>query len=200
VTRRIGLLGGTFDPPHVGHLWLGETAKEQLNLDAVWFLPVGEPPHKQDRRITAVFHRLAMTQLAIQHTPYFILDRTDIDRSPPHTTVSLLTHLHRIHPDTQFWLVIGGDSLHDFPTWANPQHLITLSRIAALGRPWIHIDWDGLETAVPHIRTRVDWLDGPTMDISGTDIRNWARQGGSLKWVVETAVWDYITQHNLYTT
>ncbi|MCP5099290.1 MAG: nicotinate (nicotinamide) nucleotide adenylyltransferase [Chloroflexi bacterium] len=198
MTKRIGLLGGTFDPPHVGHLWLGETAKDQLHLDEIWFLPVGEPPHKRDRRITAVSHRTTMTHLAIQDTPYFKLNRTDIDRPPPHTTVSLLTKLHQTNLNTQFWLIVGADSLHDFPSWKNPAHLIKLCRIAALGRPGIQLDGEGLETAVPNLRAQVDWLDGPTMDISSTAIRDWARRGSSLKWVVETAVLDYIAQHDLY--
>lgn len=196
--QRIGLLGGTFDPPHVGHMWLGETAHDQLDLDYIWYLPVGAPPHKAEREITAVSHRLAMLQHAIGDVPYFRLDRTDADRSPPHTTVSLLHLLREEYPDAKFWLLIGGDSLRDFPTWVQPQTIITQCRLAVLARPGAEIRLHELETAVPGVRAVVDWLHGPTLDVSGTGIRRWARQGRSLRFLVKTAVRDYIRQHALY--
>ena len=198
MTKRIGLLGGTFDPPHIGHLWLGETARDQLGLDEVWFLPVGEPPHKVGREITAVSHRLHMTQLSIQAHPTFCVNRIDMDRPAPHTTVSLLHLLHKTYPDTEFCLIIGADSLHDLPTWSAPCELISLCRLAVLDRPGVTIDWDGLETAVPNIRATVDWLHGPTVDISSTAIREWAREGRSLQVLVKTAVLEYIQENKLY--
>lgn len=197
--RRIGLLGGTFDPPHIGHLWLGETARDQLGLDEVWFLPVGEPPHKEGRGITAVSHRLQMTQLSIQATPDFFLNQSDIDRDPPHTTNSLLHTLRQTHQDTEFWLIIGADSLRDLPTWNSPCQLITQCRLAVLDRPGVVFDWDVLETAVPGVLSATDWLDGPTVDISSTAIRNWAKQGRSLQILVKTAVLHYIRENKLYT-
>ena len=133
--ERLGLLGGTFDPPHFGHLWLAETAREQLDLNKVCFLPVGDPVHKQNRSITAVSHRIQMTQLAIQNHPDFFVDTIDSERADPHTTVSLIPLLQRKYPDAQIWWIIGGDSLRDLPTWVNPQRLIQLCRIAALPRP-----------------------------------------------------------------
>ncbi|MCA9921380.1 MAG: nicotinate (nicotinamide) nucleotide adenylyltransferase [Anaerolineales bacterium] len=198
MTQRIGLLGGTFDPPHIGHLWLGETAHDQLGLDEVWFLPVGQPPHKENRAVTAVSHRIAMTQLSIRPFPYFSLQRFDIDRPPPHTTISLLHCLQDSYPDTQFSLIIGADSLRDFATWDDAHQLIQRCRPAVLDRPRVTIDWQVLETAVPGIRAAVDWLDGPTVDISSTAIRQWARAGRSLKMLVKTAVLTYIQQHQLY--
>ena len=197
-SRRIGLLGGTFDPPHIGHLWLGETAKDQLDLDEVWFLPVGEPPHKEGRPITAVSHRLRMTQLAIQDIPYFSVNHSDMKRPTPHTTISLLHHLHDRHPDIQFRLIIGSDSLRDLPDWHESQQIITRCRLAVLDRPGVTLDWDALETAVPGVRAAVDWLDGPTVHISSTAIRQWAQEGGSLRLLVETAVLRYIQENKLY--
>jgi len=198
VIKRVGLLGGTFDPPHIGHLWLGETARDQLGLDEVWFLPVGEPPHKEGREITAVSHRHHMTQLTIQSHPTFSVHRIDMDRPPPHTTVSLLSLLHNQYPSTQFWLIIGADSLCDFPTWTTPSELIEQCQLAVLDRPGAHVEWDVLETAVPGIRNAVDWLSGPTVDISSTAIRNWARAGRSLQVLVKTAVLHYIQKNKLY--
>jgi len=198
VGRRIGLLGGTFDPPHVGHLWLAETAREQLQLDEIWFLPVGEPPHKTDRLITAVSHRLHMTQLAIADHTLFFLKRDDIDRPLPHTTVTLLQQLKRLQPATDFWLILGGDSLNDLPTWSAPQTLIQLCRLGVLPRPGTTVSWRDLVAAIPGIETAVDQLDGPTCELSSTDIRHWARQGSSLRYLLPTAVIKYIKTNQLY--
>ena len=196
--RRIGLLGGTFDPPHLGHLWLGETAFEQLDLDAVWFLPVGDPPHKADRKITAVQHRLQMSALAIQEIAYFKLDSTDATRQPPHSTTSLLTILKERYPNDVFWLLIGADSLRDFPKWIQPQEIIQHCRLGVLPRRGAVINLDALETAVPKLKAAVDWLDGPTIDLSSTAIREWAKEGRSLRFLTNTAVRDYIQKYNLY--
>ena len=197
--KRVGLLGGTFDPPHIGHLWLGETAQDQLGLDEVWFLPVGEPPHKESGKTTAVSHRYQMIQLAIHGFPTFSVNRTDMDRPAPHTTISLLAILRETHPDTQFWLIIGADSLRDLPTWVAPCELIAHCRLAVLDRPGVIIDWGLLDTAVPGVHAAVDWLHGPIVDISSTAIRQWARTGRSLRVLVETAVLDYIQENKLYT-
>ena len=195
---RIGLLGGTFDPPHWGHLWLAELARVQLSLDKVLFLPVGEPVHKIDQQITAVPHRLQMVFLAIQNNPNFVLDTTDCDRSGPHTTVTLLPLLPQAYPDANFWLIIGGDSLRDLPTWSQPEQLIAMCRLAVLPRPGAEIDWESLETAVPGSKTAVDVLSGPTLSISATAIRNWVRQGHEPNYLLPTAVSDYIQQYRLY--
>ncbi|MFQ5433699.1 MAG: nicotinate-nucleotide adenylyltransferase [Anaerolineae bacterium] len=196
--RRIGLLGGTFDPPHLGHLWLAETARTQLDLDVVLFLPVGQPPHKQDRPVTAVHHRAAMTELAIQNYPHFLLDETDVTRPCPHTTVSLLPLMQAKHPDDTFWLLVGADSLQDLPTWAEPARLITYCRIDALPRTGAVLDWAVLETAVSGIRTAVDLLPGPQLTLSSTEIRQWAGWGHSVEVLVGTAVHDYLVLHRLY--
>lgn len=196
--KRIGLLGGTFDPPHVGHLWLAESALDQLQLDEVRFLPVGEPVHKQDRAITAVTHRIPMTQLAIADHPAYTLDTLDADRPPPHTTVTLIPQLARRLKPARFWLLIGADSLCDLATWSEPQSLIAQCRLAVLPRPGIAIDWLALETAVPGLSTAVDMLRGPQLGLSSTQIREWATAGHSLKHLLPTAVLRYIQHHNLY--
>lgn len=195
---RIGLLGGTFDPPHIGHLWLAETAREQLQLDQVLFLPVGQPPHKTGKNITAVAHRAAMLQLATQNHPTFAVDYSDINRPPPHTTVTLLPSLQAAHPQARFWLLMGGDSLRDLPTWAQPQQLIANCRLGVLPRPGAAIDWAALETAVPGVQAATDYLPGPTVAISATEIRQWAMAGHSLRYLVTTAVYQYIETEQLY--
>ena len=196
--QKIGLLGGTFDPPHWGHLWLGELARVQLGLDKVLFLPVGEPPHKIGQQITAVSHRIQMISLAIQDNPNFLLDTTDCQRPPPHSTVSLLPLLKTKYPEAQFWLLLGGDSLRDLPTWIEPDKLISLCRLAMLPRPGVIIDWEQLATAVPLIKTVVDELTGPTLSLSGTALRTWLRAGNEATYLLPTAVSDYIQHHQLY--
>lgn len=195
---RLGLLGGTFDPPHFGHLWLAESARDQLHLDQVLFLPVGEPPHKQGNSITAVSRRLHMTQLAISNHPAFCLDTLDIERPLPHTTCSLLPLVQAAHPDADLWLIIGTDSLRDFPTWHEPENIIAQCRLAALARPGVVVDWNVLETAVPGLRAATDELAGPTMDISSTAVRQWAKHNHSLRYLVPAPVLDFIQQHALY--
>ena len=191
-------MGGTFDPPHFGHLWLAESARDQLHLDQVLFLPVGEPPHKQGNSITAVSRRLHMTQLAISNHPAFCLDTLDIERPLPHTTCSLLPLVQAAHPDADLWLIIGTDSLRDFPTWHEPENIIAQCRLAALARPGVVVDWNVLETAVPGLRAATDELAGPTMDISSTAVRHWAKHNHSLRYLVPAPVLDFIQQHALY--
>lgn len=198
VRRRIGLLGGTFDPPHVGHLWLAETAREQLRLDEVVFLPVGVPPHKEGLPVTAVSHRLTMLQLALVGTP-FTISTLDLERQPPHTTVTLLPLLQTLYADATLWWLIGADSLRDLPTWVEPQQVITCCRLGVLPRPGVAIDWGELETAVPGVQAVVDWLDGPTLAVSASEIRRWAMAGHSLRYLVDTAVLQYVQHHRLYT-
>lgn len=196
--NRIGLMGGTFDPPHLGHLWLAETAQAQLGLETVLFLPVGQPPHKEDQPVTAVSHRLRMTQLAIQGKSAFVLDTSDINRPCPHSTISLLPLIQAQHPQADLVLLIGSDSLRDFPTWHEPQAIIRLCRLAALPRPGITLNWSELETAVPGLQASVTMLSGPQMNLSATEIRTWIRAGHTAETLVGTAVWQYIRQYHLY--
>jgi nicotinate-nucleotide adenylyltransferase len=195
---KIGLLGGTFDPPHWGHLWLAETARAQLGLAKVLFLPVGQPPHKGGKVITAVAHRHQMTQLAINDTPYFELNTTDMERDPPQVTVTLLPLLQKAYPEAEMWWLIGSDSLRDLPTWHQPQELIKLCRLAILERPGVVVDWAKLKTAVPAIETAVDMLDGPQLNLSSTEIRRWARAGYSIRHLLPVAVLQYIEDLALY--
>lgn len=200
MVARIGLLGGTFDPPHMGHLWLAEAARDQLMLDEVLFLPVGQPPHKQDRKITAVFHRLTMLQKTISGNAAFTIDKTDMNRPPPHTTVTLIPRIQNAYAQAKLWLIIGADSLADLPEWVEPKKIINQCRLAVLPRPGIDIDWLALETAVPGVTQVVDMLEGPSINISATELRQWAQRGRSLHYLVETAVLEYIHHNQLYMT
>ncbi len=198
--ERVGVLGGTFDPPHLGHLILAETARECLHLDRVLFMPAGEPPHKQGQTISAIHHRLAMTGLAIAGNDFFQLDATDATRPAPHYTNTLLPLLQQAMPTAQLWLLIGGDSLRDLPTWHAPAVITSFCRLAVLPRPGAGFDLEDLQQAIPGIGAAVDLLSGPTIFLSGSQIRAWARTGRSLRYLLPASVREYIHQHQLYTS
>ncbi len=196
--QKIGLLGGTFDPPHTGHLWLAETAREQLELDKVFFLPAGHPPHKRNDTITAVSHRTEMINLAIANNKFFSMETTDIDRPPPHTTYSLLPLLRQNYPNARFWLLLGSDSLSELPTWKRPLHLITQCRLATLPRPGVKVDLPDIEKSVPGIKNVTDLLGGPTLDISSSEIRYRIKNGRSVRYLLPGVVYEYIIDNKLY--
>jgi nicotinate-nucleotide adenylyltransferase len=197
--ERIGLLGGTFDPPHLGHLWLAEAARQTLELDKVLFLPAGQPPHKSADPISAVDHRLAMTALAVNGSSHFLLDVTDIERPSPHYTSTLLPLIQQAYPKSQLWLLIGSDSLRDLPFWHEPQKVITQCRLAVLPRPGIAVDWVWLSLYVPGVDRGVDMLNGPVIDISSTAIRSWLAADHQPHYLIPPLVLNYIQAQSLYT-
>lgn len=168
--RRIGLLGGTFDPPHYGHLHLARCAQRQLALDEVRFLPVGDPTHKARGDLTPVAERVAMTVLAIATHAAYHLDLTDVVRPEPHYTATLLPLIHTAEPQAALWLVIGGDSLRDLHRWHAPEAIVAQARLAVLARPGAEIDWEAL-AGIPDLSARIDWLTGEQLAISSTAIR-----------------------------
>ena len=196
--KRLGLLGGTFNPPHLGHLILGEMAREQLGLERVLFLPAGQPPHKEDETIVTPAHRIAMTRLAIGGNPDFDVDNADAYRPAPHHTVTLLPLLAEAYPGYELWLLIGGDSLRDLPEWHRPREIVAQAQLAVLPRPGATIEWDRLEEAVPGVRAATCLLEGPSVAISSTRIRAWAAAGRSLRYLVPEAVRSYIRRNALY--
>ena len=195
---KIGLLGGTFDPPHIGHLILAETARSQLGLERVLFLPVGQPTHKTS--LTPAAHRVAMTALAIAGNPCFELDLTDSERPPPHYTVDLLPLLQKRWPDGELWLLLGGDSLRDLPTWHRPAELMERVRFAVLDRPGAEIDWVTLSLALPGLANRVRMLQGASVDLSSTFLRQILSTGGRARYLVPDPVLAYIASHTLYSS
>lgn len=197
--ERIGLLGGTFDPPHLGHLWLAEAARQTLNLDKVLFLPAGRPPHKSNDPVTAVHHRQQMTALAAGDNNHFLLSMTDAERPSPHYTSTLLPLIQQHYPQAALWLLVGSDSLRDLPFWHEPQKVIAQCRLAVLPRPGVVVDWVWLSLSVPGVDQAVDMLAGPTMDISSTVIRQWLAAGRHPRYLIPPPVLAYIQEQQLYT-
>ncbi len=194
---RIGILGGTFDPPHYGHLILAELAVGSLNLDRVLFVPAADPPHKGALRSSAE-HRAALVERAIAGNPRFALSRVDLDRPGPHYSVEMVRLLQAEHPAATFIFLIGGDSLRDLPTWSRPGELIRLARLGVMRRPGSAPDLAQLEREIPGIRARVDWIDAPQIEISASALAQRVRAGLSIRYQTPDAVRAYIDAHRLY--
>ena len=195
---RLGIFGGTFDPPHNGHLRIARAAKEQLLLERVLFTPAGVQPLKQDQSISPAVHRAKMVELAIAHQPGFEFSRIDLDRPGPHYTVDLLRIVSGIYPGAPLWFILGSDSLVDLLRWRDPQGCIDQARLAAYRRVGFEPDWDALDAALPSLRDRLDWIDAPPIDISSTDIRRRVHAGQPIEGLVPPAVVVYIAEQRLY--
>ncbi|HIP97457.1 MAG TPA: nicotinate-nucleotide adenylyltransferase, partial [Anaerolineae bacterium] len=170
--RRIGVLGGTFDPIHIAHLAIAEEARTQLGLDKVVFVPAGLPPHKMDVHVSPAEHRLAMVKLAIADNPHFEVSRVDIDRFGPCYTVDTIALLRKEwEPDVEIYFIMGSDSLADILTWHKPDRLIRLCRIVAVGRPGYRVDMDELERCLPGASQRILFINSPQLDVSSSEIQ-----------------------------
>jgi nicotinate-nucleotide adenylyltransferase len=197
---RLGVFGGTFDPPHYGHLAAAEEAGEAFRLARVLFVPTGQPPHKPGAPVTPAAHRVAMTELAIADNPRFALSRVDVDRPGPSYTVELLALLHAEHgPDAELYFVVGMDMLASFLTWCEPARVIAQCHLVAVTRPgYAPVDVAALEQALPEARGRVHLLPAPGLDIAGTELRARIAAGRSIRYLVPPPVAGYIRQHGLY--
>lgn len=196
---RLGIMGGTFDPIHHGHLIAAQEACFQLNLEQVLFVPAGVPPHKPRRPISAAHHRLRMIELAIAGQPCFDASTVDLDRPGPCYTVDTL-ELMRLErgPEAEFFFVEGADSLADIPSWYLPKRLLELCELAVVGRQGTEIDLTRLDNQLPGLADRVHWVDMPRLDISSSDLRARVRESRPITYLVPAAVEAYILKHGLY--
>jgi nicotinate-nucleotide adenylyltransferase len=195
---RLGVIGGTFDPPHYGHLVLAENSRVQLWLDRVLFVLAGQPPHKPGWPISPAHHRVAMVEAAIADNPAFTLSRVDLDRPGPHYTTEMLALLRQEYPEGELTLLIGGDSLAQFLTWRDPAGIVRQARLAVMQRPGYEPGLEMLGQAVPGLHERVVWIDAPYLDIAASDLRQRVREGLPLRYLVPPPVEAYIREHRLY--
>jgi nicotinate-nucleotide adenylyltransferase len=197
---RFGVLGGTFDPIHYGHLFAAEATRAYLKLDIVLFVPAGMPPHKIGNKISPPEHRLALVRLAIADNPRFALSTVDLERPGPHYTVDTLTILRREQglPADDCYFIIGCDSLLDLPTWHEPLRLIQLCRLAVTQRPGYSVQMAELEKALPGIARRVDFVPMPLLDIASHELQERVRAGLPIKYLLPEQVERYICEHGLY--
>jgi nicotinate-nucleotide adenylyltransferase len=199
VIRRLGILGGTFDPIHHGHLVAAEEAHHQLQLDQVLFVPAGAPPHKPSRPISPAHHRLRMVELAIAGKPYLAISRIDVDRPGPCYTVDTLELLRaEWGPEPTFFFIEGADSLADILTWYQPQRLIERCELAVVERPGVELDLPRLENHLPGLTARIHWVQMPRLEISSSDLRARVRAGRPIAYLVPAAVEAYIREQGLY--
>lgn len=198
---RIGIFGGTFDPPHLGHLILAERCREAAKLDEVWFLPSYAPPHKTERGVARFEHRCDMVTLATTGQPSFRVEPIEKELPPPSYTVQTLEELRTRHPAHEFALIIGGDSLHDLPTWHQPQKLLKLAEIVAVSRPgFTTLSADELAEAL-HVtagEVRLQLVDCPLIDLSSRELRQRVRDGKTIRFAVPRAVEEYVRERKLY--
>jgi nicotinate-nucleotide adenylyltransferase len=190
---KFGVFGGTFDPPHIGHLILAEAAREQLKLDKVMFIPAGDPWRKADRKVTPASHRLAMTRLAVEGNAAFEVEDYEVVREGPSYTVETLEILQEhLGGSTELYLVLGEDALADVPHWHQPQRLVELSTLAVANRRGVTMP------ELPFDRARVVPIVIPGIDVSSTELRERVSQGLSLRYQVPESVGRYIAENRLY--
>jgi len=196
---RIGILGGTFDPPHIGHLILASEAQEQLDLDHVLWVLTPYPPHKRSQKISPLENRLTMVLLAIAGNPRFKLSRVDIDREPPHFATDTVTVLRQKSPKDMFYYLLGADSMFDLPTWHEPDKFISLcDGIGVMMRNDISGDMKKLRESLPGLQKKLHILEVPLIDISGSDIRRRVADGKQFRYFVTDKIYHYILNHQLY--
>jgi nicotinate-nucleotide adenylyltransferase len=194
----VGLLGGTFDPVHIGHLILAETTRDALSLDHVEFVPAHIPPHKSELDITAQADRLAMLEAAIAGIPHFQINPLELSRPGRSFTVDTLSELNQTRPEDRFVFIVGSDSLRDLPTWHEPNRIVELGEIAVIARPGVEVDLDALGKVLPGLRARCHAIDAPLIDISSSRLRASVREGRSIRFQSPDAVIEYMARHGLY--
>jgi nicotinate-nucleotide adenylyltransferase len=196
---RIGVFGGTFDPPHLGHLILAAEAQAQLNLSRLLWVLTPAPPHKEGTEITALQHRIDMVRLAIHDNADFELSTVDMERPGPQYSVDTLRLLHLKYPGDKIALIIGGDSLRDLPTWHDPSAVVgEADMLGVMRRPGADIDFSGLERLVPGVAAKVHFVDAPLLEIASHEIRERARSGRPFRYYVPESVHAYILHNRLY--
>jgi nicotinate-nucleotide adenylyltransferase len=193
--RRLGVMGGTFDPIHHGHLVAASEVQSWFDLDEVVFVPTGQPYHKEGRDVSSAEHRYLMTVVATASNPRFTVSRVDIDRGGPTYTVDTLTDLAALHPDADLYFITGADALTDILTWRSADELFELASFVGCTRPGYDMDHSSLE-GMPSDRVTI--VEIPALAISSTDCRARTARGEPVWYLVPDGVVQYISKHHLY--
>jgi nicotinate-nucleotide adenylyltransferase len=201
--RRVGVLGGTFDPVHYGHLVIAEEVRAALDLAEMIFIPAGHPPHKQGEIVSTAEDRLAMLELATASNPHFSISLVDLDRPGPSYTIETLKLLHEQWSEkTAICFVIGWDSLEDLPKWYEPEGVLEqMAHLVAVHRPGYQEEPEfrqRLEARLPGIGEKLLPVSAPQLAISSTDLRRRVAEGRPIRYQTPEAVERYIVEHNLY--
>jgi nicotinate-nucleotide adenylyltransferase len=197
VRLKIGVLGGTFDPPHLGHMLLAEFAQYALALGQVIFVPAGDPPHKDATR-TSADHRLAMINLTVAGIRDWAVSRVDLDRPGPHYTVEMIQLIQEQYPGAELTFIMGSDSFRDLPTWNRPAELIRTCQLAVMERPGASFNPEMHAPLLPELSTRTTRIDAPLIGIASSDLTRWLRANAPVEKLLPPGVYSYIQKHGLY--
>ena len=198
--KKIGIVGGTFDPIHMGHLLLAEKAYSDCKLDSVYLVPSGFSYFKADKKVEDKETRFIMTGLAAANNPHFVVSDIECKREGNSYTVDTLEEFHSLHPNDELYLIMGADSIFEIETWRNPTRIFELAGVIAAARD----DVDALllgqkcEELTLKYGARIEVMDFPRVEISSTDIRNRIKEGLSVKYMLPDAIYEYIERNNLY--
>jgi len=197
--ERIGIFGGTFDPPHLGHLILASEARAQLRLNRLLWVLTPIPPHKLNQPISSLEDRLAMVKLALKDEPAFEFSGIEIKRPGPHYTLDTLRIVSEQYPKADVILLLGGDSLRDLPTWHKPMEVVAAChQIGVMRRPGDSIDMAKLEKKIPGLNRKVKFVEAPLLEIASSEIRRRAARGLPFRYYLLPAIYQYIQKHHLY--
>ncbi|NDJ86918.1 MAG: nicotinate (nicotinamide) nucleotide adenylyltransferase [Chloroflexi bacterium] len=196
--QKLGIFGGTFNPPHVGHLILAETAADALDLDRVFFVPAGMPPHKLDHPLAPAEHRLAMVKLAAADNPKLVVSRVDMERPGPHYATDMMQIFQGYYPQADIFFLMGSDSLRDLLSWHEPQRLIEMASLVVMQRPSIYPDLAALSRELPGLLEHLYILDAPEIEISSSEIVKMLAAQQSVRYRVPDPVLAYLLEHRLY--
>lgn len=196
---KIGVFGGTFNPPHIAHLVLADEACYQLGLDRLLWVLTPDPPHKQGQPILALADRLDLIIAALEPNPAFELSRVDIERPAPHYALDTMLILKQNHPGDELVYLMGGDSLRDLPTWHQPHlFLQACSALGVMRRPGDQVDLPSIEQRLPGVSAKVRFIDTPLLEISATSLRQRISVGKPYRYYLPGPVFEIIHQRGLY--
>jgi nicotinate-nucleotide adenylyltransferase len=194
IEMKIGIIGGTFDPIHIGHLLIAEQARDKMNLDKVWFIPTGHPPHKQGNQITAAHHRLEMVKIATEENSAFEVLDWEIKREKLSYTIDTINWAVETYPSHQFSLIVGTDMVNNLSSWYQVEKLVQFVSIIAVKRPGFTA-----ESLPGFIQEKVRWVeDAVEILISASQLREHITRGRSFRYAVPHNVCRYIEEHQLY--
>ncbi|HSM26193.1 MAG TPA: nicotinate-nucleotide adenylyltransferase [Anaerolineaceae bacterium] len=196
---RIGIFGGTFDPPHLGHLILAAEASSQMKLDRLLWVLTPDPPHKRDQHLTPIEIRFELVELSLMDDPTFEMCRVDLDRPGPHYTLDTVKLIKQEYPGAEIFYLIGGDSLHDYPNWHQaPELLDQLNGLGVMRRPGDKVDLSLLESQIPNIIEKIFFIEAPLLEIASHQIRRRIRQGRPFRYYILPVVYQRILETGYY--